>query len=86
MGKLRQWLTRYLNENFDDLLRLDLKMARILGAPAPHTLSSYSWLLESKGKPWGRFWRPIIDKLFQWLLNQENHCLKDFNRVVNGGL
>jgi hypothetical protein len=63
----RVWLLRYLVENFDDLLALDLKLARILGAPAPHTLSS--WAYEKSP-----FWTKIIDWAFLKLLGQRNHC------------
>jgi hypothetical protein len=81
---MKRAILRYLNENFDDLLELDLKLARILGAPSPHTLSSYSYKLEQEGKLWGKFWRPVIDKVFKWLLTQIDHCKTDYNRVTNG--
>lgn len=79
---MKEWLNRYIQENFDDLLAFDLKLARLLGAPAPHTLSSYAYKLEQDGKPWGKFWRPVIDWIFYWLREQINHCLDDYIRVV----
>lgn len=82
ISRLRLALLRYLNENFDDLLALDLKWARILGAPAPHTISSYAWKLEQENKLWGKLWRPMIDWIFKWLLEQEDHCYKDFKRIT----
>lgn len=74
-------IRRYIDENFEDLLKLDLKLARILGAPAPHTLSSYAYLLDTQNKPWGKFWRRFIDWLFWKIDNQTEHCKKDFERV-----
>jgi hypothetical protein len=71
---MREWLVNYIKDNFDDLLRADLKLARVLGAPKGWTLSGYSYHLEQLGKPWGKFWRPIIDKVFLWLFNDVNHC------------
>lgn len=82
LNKLKQFVVRYVKENFDDLLALDLKMARILGAPAPHTLSSFSYKLEQEGKPWGKFWRPVIDKIMLWAIGQVDHCKADYDRVM----
>ena len=43
-----------------------------LGAKYPdETMSSYSWRLESKGRIFGRFFRPLIDALLFW---DVNHC------------
>lgn len=77
------WSTirRYIDENFDDLLKLDLKVARLLGAPAPHTLSSYAYMLDEKKKPWGMLWRPVIDWIFNKTYGQVDHCKKDYQRV-----
>jgi hypothetical protein len=36
------------------------------GAWADETLSSRAWRMYSTNKPWGKFWRPIIDALFFW--------------------
>jgi hypothetical protein len=80
-------LKRYLEENFDDLLALDLKVARLLGAPAPHTLSSYSYKLELENKPFGAFFRPIIDFLAETFFKDFNHCQGAYERVqrqING--
>jgi hypothetical protein len=74
---MKKFLQRYIAENFDDLLEMDLKLARVLGAPAPHTLSSWSHL----NSP---FWAKIINLFFKWVFDQDNHCELDYNRVVNG--
>lgn len=79
---MRKVLARYISENFDDLLALDLHIARLLGAPAPHTLSSYSYKLELADKRWGKFWRPIIDKIMYYILGQTDHCKADYERVM----
>jgi hypothetical protein len=73
---MRLVLLRYLTENFDDLLLLDLKLARLLGAPAPHTLSS--WVHHKRWKVLEK----IIDHFFKWLLNQDNHCQRDYQRCL----
>lgn len=73
--RLRLRIGQYIEENFDDLLELDLKWARLLGAPAPHTISSYSHL------KW-KWLEPIIDWLFFWLYEEQNHCQNDYLRVT----
>jgi hypothetical protein len=72
---MRRALLRYIVENFDDLLRLDLRIARIMGAPAPHTISSYAH------KKW-KWLEPIIDKLAFWLWAEKGHCKNDYVRVM----
>lgn len=74
---MREFLRRYISENFDDLLALDLKLARVLGAPAPHTLSSWAYLKSP-------FWTKFIDTIFSWLFSQTHHCYADYKRVTNG--
>jgi hypothetical protein len=84
MNPVKYALLRYLNEHFDDLLELDLALARLSGAPAPHTISSYAAELERDGKLLGLVTRPAIDGLFYWLIDEPNHCKKDYERVTNG--
>ena len=81
---MKQRIVQYIVENYDDLLKFDLKLARLLGAPAPHTLSSYAYFLEQQGSFWGKFWRPKIDKIFEWLFSQTHHCYADYIRVTYG--
>lgn len=69
-------ILRYLVENFDDLLLLDLKLARLFGAPHPHTISSWVHL-----KGW-KLLEKIINHFFKWLINQENHCQRDYERCL----
>lgn len=79
-GKIRRWVVKH----FDDLLTIDLTLARILGAPAPHTLSSYARLRELEGR--GSGWRKFIDFWYGWFVMGEiNHCEKDFRRVAKDG-
>jgi hypothetical protein len=68
-------IARYVEENFDDLLALDLKAARLLGAPAPHTLSSWA----HQQSPF--FYAKIIDALFYKIRGQTEHCRDDFLRI-----
>lgn len=76
-------IQRYVVENMDDLLKWDMHVARVLGAPAPQTLSSYSYKLEQEGKVVGKITRPIIDVVFgQWVMGEKEHCKHDFARVT----
>lgn len=84
MNPVKFALLTYLNEHFNDLLELDLALARLSGAPAPHTISSYAVVLEREGKLLGLVSRPVIDGLFYWLIEQPNHCKRDYKRVTNG--
>lgn len=78
-------IRRYVTENFNDLLNLDMHLARLLGAPAPYTLSAYSYKLELEGKLGGKICRPIIDKVFgSWIMGQTDHCKNDYLQVTNG--
>lgn len=48
-----------------------------LGASDPdETFSAAAWRWEQDGRWIGRFWRPVIDKLFFF---QPNHCQIAFN-------
>ena len=77
--KLRTRILEYVYDNLEDLLNLDLKVARILGAPAPHTLSSYAFL---EVNWFWKYFHRVTDALFKWLLGQENHCETDYKRVA----
>jgi hypothetical protein len=46
------------------------------GAWADETLSSRAWRMDVLGRPWGRFWRPVIDALFIW--QGKGHCERAF--------
>lgn len=74
-------LLKFLNEKFDELLELDMAVARVLGAPAPHTLSSYAYELDKEGSLKGFLCRSVIDTAFKWLIQQDNHCKQDYERV-----
>lgn len=73
---MKDWLVAYIRDNYNDLMRADLKWARVVGAPQGSTLSGHAYAMEQQGKLWGKFWRPVIDNTFKWLFNQDNHCLK----------
>lgn len=63
-----------------NLIRLDLNVAELMGAPHGFTLSGWSYKLEQEGKPWGKLWRPIIDSLF----NDLSHCRRAYERESKG--
>jgi hypothetical protein len=46
----------------------------ILGGYADETMSSRAYRTEQKGKFFGKFFRPIIDWLFETLFNDAFHC------------
>jgi hypothetical protein len=48
----------------------------IVGGYPDESLSSYAYRLDKQGKPWGRFWRPIIDGLFWW--QSKPHCAEAY--------
>lgn len=81
MEAVKLAILRWLHENYDDLLKLDLSVARLFGAPAPHTISSYAYQLDREGNRLGKVLRPLIDALFKWLKNEQDHCLNDYLRV-----
>lgn len=56
----------------------DQLLNALLGGYGDETLSSYSYRLDRDGKPWGRFWRPIIDALFFW--QGPEHCRKAYEK------
>lgn len=73
---MRVWLLKQLVDNFDEFMAWDLKWARRLGAPAPHTLSSWAYVKSP-------FWTKIIDTVYgDWLIEQPNHCKQDYDRVA----
>lgn len=72
---MREFLQDYIRRNFQKLLKLDLRMARLIGAPSPHTLSSWAYVKSP-------FWRKFIDKLFWWLFNEADHCKQDYERTT----
>lgn len=62
-----------------NLIRLDLNVAELLGAPHGFTLSGWSYKLEQEDKPWGKFWRPIIDWMFY-----QGHCKDCYEKEAQG--
>jgi hypothetical protein len=56
-----------------------------LGLAHPdETASAAAWRLELEGRWTGKFWRPVIDKLFFW---DDNHCEESFwNEVTHAQL
>lgn len=50
----------------------------LLGGWGDETLSSYAYRLDRDGKPWGRFWRPVIDALFIW--QGRGHCQRAYDK------
>jgi hypothetical protein len=75
MEAIRRFLERYIRENKEDLLAFDLKLARLLGAPSPHTISSYSHI------QWVWF-EPIVNATWWWLFKEKDHCRQDYLRVI----
>lgn len=73
---MRQRLRQYILENKADLLNLDLSLARVLGAPAPHTLSSWAYKKS-------RFWTVVIDLIWRWLFSVDNHCKAEYEKTLS---
>jgi hypothetical protein len=48
------------------------------GAWADETLSSRAYRMDEIRRPWGRFWRPVIDALFFW--QGPGHCRNAYEK------
>jgi hypothetical protein len=68
---VKRWLLQVL-------IALDQLGTALVGGWADETMSSYSWRMERAGKPWGRFWRPVVDWLALRVFGQSQHCLKAY--------
>jgi hypothetical protein len=64
------------------LVALDCAVNVLLLGSWQETLSSRAWRMDSEGKPWGKFWRPVIDALFFW---QPGHCHAQWLRESAAG-
>jgi hypothetical protein len=73
---MKEWLVAYIRDNYNNLMRADIKLARLLGAPQGATLSGHAYVMEQQDKLWGKLWRPVIDLIFKRLFGQEKHCEK----------
>lgn len=56
------------------LLAMDQLGTTLVGGFPDETLSSYAYRMWLQKKPWGIFWKPIIDWLFSWQGHPEGHC------------
>jgi len=72
----RQWFVQ-LFIAVDQLINV-LVTPLSAGAWADETLSSRAYRMWAKGRPWGRFWMPIIDWLFAW--QGPWHCKSAFEK------
>lgn len=55
---------------------------------ADETMSAHAWRADRDRKPWGRFWRPIIDVLFFWQRDEQgrrvkNHCERAYWKEID---
>lgn len=66
------------NWAYQVFIACDQLINALLGGYGDETLSSYSYRLDRDGKPWGRFWRPLIDALFFW--QGPEHCRKAYEK------
>lgn len=82
LDRVKLGILRYMKENYDDLLALDLSVARLMGAPAPHTISSYTHQLAKAGNPVACVAGVFIDATFHWLLEQPDHCKSEYESVT----
>jgi hypothetical protein len=74
---MREWFTQFIKKYYNPLLKLDLRVARIFGAPKGWTISGNAYRLEQEGKPWGKALRPLIDFLFY-----PGHCFDAYTMDV----
>lgn len=62
----------YLLQN---LIAIDQRLNALLGGWADETLSSRAWRAYYDKKPFGLFFKPLIDTLFFF---QKDHCFKSY--------
>jgi len=64
---------------FSYLLKISISLDQlantILKGEPDETLSSRAYRADTKGRLFGRFFRPVIDGVFFW---QENHCADSY--------
>lgn len=68
---MKHWLTQVF-------IALDQLVNALLRGWADESLSSRAWRMWVKGKPMGRFWRPLIDTLFWIQARDFNHCQRAY--------
>jgi hypothetical protein len=68
---MRRWLLQ-------NGLAFDQQLNALTGGYADETLSSRAYRTDRDGKPWGRFWRPVIDLLFAW--QGPEHCRRAYEK------
>lgn len=61
------------------LIALDQLGTTLFGGFPDETISSYLWRLDLKGKPAGRWLRPLVDGSAQFLFSQADHCRKAYD-------
>ncbi len=65
---MRHWIKQ-------NLIAIDQIFNTILFGYADETLSARAWRAESKGRCFGKFFRPLIDGIFFF---DKNHCYKSY--------
>ncbi len=63
------------------LIGIDQLGTAIVGGFPDETLSSYAWRLDLQGKPFGRFFRPLIDGMAS-IFGQDHHCYRAWRAEV----
>lgn len=59
-------------------IAVDQLINALLRGWADESLSSRAWRMWVKGKPFGRFFRPLIDALFIWQSWRMDHCQRAY--------
>lgn len=55
----------------------------LLGGWADETLSSRTWRLYQRGKPFGRFFHPVINTVFIWQTWKFDHCKRSYESELD---
>lgn len=71
LAVLAQPLGRWL---LQILVGLDQLVCAVFGGWADETISSYLYRLDLQRKPAGRLLRPLVDQVFEAVLDQRGHC------------
>lgn len=63
-------------------IAIDQLLNALLRGWADETLSSRAWRMHVKGKPAGRYLRPLIDAVFIWQTWRLDHCQRSYESEI----
>lgn len=79
---LRANILSVLMTHLDSLVKADISIARMLGAPSGFTISGNAYRLALSGSKFGIIDVAMIDWFFKFIIGQEDHCWKAYRLDV----